>query len=73
MNIENKYKLKDTVFINDDRYIVCKVACDYNNEIDYLLWYSKNNSYDWYDEWQIQDKPNIIWFKENNDEWKNKT
>lgn len=67
MNINAKYSLKEIVYVCWISKIIYAVSLDANNVVEYRLWDEKSNSYDWYDEWQIDEGKELVWFNENED------
>ena len=63
MNIKNKFKLKQEVYIWGEVKVVCAVKVDTTNVLDYQLWSRGANTYERYEEWQIEEERKI-WFND---------
>ena len=67
MKINAKHSLRDEVFVCGVSKIIYAISLDANNIIEYRLWDNKTNCYDWYDEWQVKDKEELVWFNSDED------
>lgn len=74
LKINNKYGLKQEVYIWWEARIIYSIKINVSSTIEYQLWSKKNNDYEWYEEWQIEEERKI-WFNPegNNGETKEKS
>ena len=74
LKINNKYRLKQEVYIWWEARIIYSIKINVSSTIEYQLWSKKNNDYEWYEEWQIEEERKI-WFNPegNNGETKEKS
>lgn len=64
MQIDNKYNLKEKVYIGTDVYYVNSIQIQDNGAIEYQLWNPSTNDYSNYSDWQILGSEEKIWFKD---------
>lgn len=68
MEIENKFNLRDEVYIGSKKALVYAVSKDANWIIEYRLWSPESNEYSWFEWWQISKDRELIWFNDNEKE-----
>jgi len=75
MEINNKYTFWQTIKIGGNEYIIFAIIASIHWTVKYQLWNIKDNTYDTFDEWQLEcvEEKTLIWFDLDRNEKENET